>query len=314
VGVSGALPFIVRRLIAAIPVLLFVSAGTFWLGRFAPGDPVTVRAGPRANPEQIERVKTQLGLNDPIPVQYARYMSNFVQGDLGVSYRRQGRSISEIIFPKMWVSLRLNILPFILTYAIGVPLGIYTALRRGSWQDPAITSFLLFLSAVPTVVWMPIVVYLFVLRLDIIPTVGWNGFWSPSIILPTFVLTIGSFAGVARIVRISMIQVMGEDFIRTARAKGLQESVVVGRHILRNSLLVLSNGVIASLFALYAGSLFVEQGFGIPGLASETFAAISARDYDLFMAMTMIGAISFILANMVLDIVYTIIDPRIRYK
>jgi peptide/nickel transport system permease protein len=311
--VSGALPFIVRRIIAAIPVLLFVSAGTFALGRYAPGDPITVRAGPRANPEQIARVKQSLGLNDPIPVQYARYMSRFVRGDLGTSYRRQGLAVSEIIFPKMWVSLRLNILPFILTYLIGVPLGIYAALKRGHWQDPAITSVLIFLAAVPTVVWIPPLLYLLVLKLGWIPTVAWNGLFSPSIILPTFVLTIGSFTGVARVVRISMIQVMGEDFIRTARAKGLREATVVTRHILRNSLLVLSNGIVASLFALYAGSLFVELGFGIPGIGRETFESISGRDYDLFMALTMIGAISFILTNLVLDIVYTIIDPRIRY-
>lgn len=310
---SGALPFIVRRLIAAIPVLLFVSAATFWLGRFAPGDPVTVRAGPRANPEQIERVKTQLGLNDPIPVQYVRYMSKFVRGDLGESFRRQNRAVSEIIFPKMWVSLRLNIVPFILAYLIGVPLGIYSALKRGSWQDPTVSSVLLFLAAIPTVVWIPVLVYLFVLKLHWIPTVAWNGLFSASIILPIFVLTIGSFAGVARTVRISMIQVMGEDFIRTARAKGLRETTIVSRHILRNSLLVLINGIIASLFSLYAGSLFVELGFGIPGLGRETFDAISGRDYDLFMALTMIGAIGFILTNLVLDIVYTIIDPRIRY-
>ncbi len=310
---SGALPFIVRRLLAAIPVLFVVSAGTFFLGRYAPGDPVTVRAGPRANPEQIERVKQQLGLNDPVPVQYVRYMSRFVRGDLGVSYRRQGRAVSEIIFPKMWISAQLNVVPLLLTYLIGIPLGIYSALKRGRWQDPTISGVLLFLAAVPTVVWIPILVYVFVLRLHWVPTVAWRGVFSPSIILPVFVLTIGSFAGVARVVRISMIQVMGEDFIRTARAKGLRESTVISRHILRNSLLVLSNGVIASLFALYAGSLFVELGFGIPGIGRETFEAISGRDYDLFMALTMIGAISFILANLVLDIVYTIIDPRIRY-
>ena len=311
---SGALPFIVRRLLAALPVLLFVSAGTFALGRYAPGDPITVRAGPRANPEQIERVKESLGLNDPVPVQYARYMGKFVRGDLGESYRRQGLAVSEIIFPKMWVSFQLNIVPFILTYLIGVPLGIYSALKRGRWQDPAISGLLLFLAAIPTVVWIPILVYLFVLRLDVISTVAWKGVFSTSIILPVFVLTIGSFAGVARVVRISMIQVMGEDFIRTARAKGLRESTVVSRHILRNSLLVLINAVIASLFSLYTGSLFVELGFGIPGIGREMFESISGRDYDLFMALTMIGALSFILANLVLDIVYTIIDPRIRYS
>ncbi len=310
---SGALPFIIRRLLAAIPVLFLVSAATFALGRFAPGDPVTVRTGGKVSPERVEAIRESLGLNDPVPVQYLRYMGKFLRGDFGESYRRQGREVSEIIFPKMWVSAQLNVVPFFLAYLIGVPLGIYSALKRGSWQDPAITSILLFLSAVPTVVWIPMLVYVFVLRLDLIPTVGWNGIFSTSIILPIFVLTIGSFAGVARVVRISMIQVMGEDFIRTAHAKGLRSSTVVSRHILRNSLLVLANGIIASLFSLYAGSLFVELGFGIPGIGREMFEAISGRDYDLFMALTMIGAISFILANLVLDIIYTIIDPRIRY-
>ncbi len=310
---SGALPFIIRRLLAAIPVLFLVSAATFALGRFAPGDPVTVRTGGKVSPERVEAIRESLGLNDPVPVQYLRYMGKFLRGDFGESYRRQGREVSEIIFPKMWVSAQLNVIPFFLAYLIGVPLGIYSALKRGSWQDPAITSILLFLSAVPTVVWIPMLVYVFVLRLDLIPTVGWNGIFSTSIILPIFVLTIGSFAGVARVVRISMIQVMGEDFIRTAHAKGLRSSTVVSRHILRNSLLVLANGIIASLFSLYAGSLFVELGFGIPGIGREMFEAISGRDYDLFMALTMIGAISFILANLVLDIIYTIIDPRIRY-
>jgi peptide/nickel transport system permease protein len=312
--VSGALPFIVRRLIAAIPVLLFVSAGTFWLGRFAPGDPVTVRAGPRANPEQIERVKTQLGLNDPIPVQYARYMSKFVQGDLGESYRRPGRKISEIIFPKMWVSFQLNVVPFFLTYLMGVPLGIYAALNRGKWQDPTLVSVLLFLSSVPVVVIMPLLVWVFVLKLDIIPTVGWDGFFSPSIILPIAVLTVPSLSGIARVVRVSMIQVMGEDFIRTARAKGLRESTIVNRHILRNSLLVLINGVVLSLFSLFSGTLFVELGFGIPGIGREAYESIGSRDYDMFMALTMISAFSFIVANLVLDILYTIIDPRIRFN
>ncbi len=310
---SGALPFIIRRLLAAIPVLFLVSAATFALGRFAPGDPVTVRTGGKVSPERVEAIRESLGLNDPVPVQYLRYMGKFVRGDFGESYRRQGREVSEIIFPKMWVSAQLNIIPFFLAYLIGVPLGIYSAIKRGSWQDPTITSLLLFLSAVPTVVWIPMLVYVFVLKLDLIPTVGWNGIFSTSIILPIFVLTICSFAGVARVVRISMIQVMGEDFIRTARSKGLRESTVISRHILRNSLLVLANGVIASLFSLYAGSLFVELGFGIPGIGREMFEAISGRDYDLFMALTMIGAISFVLANLVLDIVYTVIDPRIRY-
>ncbi|MFN8556108.1 MAG: ABC transporter permease [Dehalococcoidia bacterium] len=310
---AGALPFIIRRIIAALPVLVFVSAATFWLCRYAPGDPITVRAGPRANPEQAERIKTQLGLNDPIPVQYVRYMGNVLRGDLGESYRRQGLKVSEIIFPKMLVSLQLNIIPFILTFVVGIPLGIYAALRRGTWQDPALVSVLLLFASIPTLVMIPPLVWLFALKLKLAPTSGWHGIFHPAIILPMVVLTVPSFAGITRVVRISMIQVMGEDFVRTARAKGLRESIVLTRHVLRNALLILVNGVIYGLFTLFSGTLFVEIAFGIPGMGRETYESIGARDYDLIMAVTLISATSFILANLVLDIAYTIIDPRIRY-
>lgn len=311
---SGALPFIIRRMLAAIPVLLFISAAAFALGRYAPGDPITVRAGGRANPEAVERIRENLGLNDPIPVQYVRYMSKFLRGDLGESYRRPGTKITEIIGPKMWISFQMNIYPFFLTYMLGLPLGIYLALRRGSWQDPALSSVLLFLSSIPSVVMIPVLVNIFATRLNWLPTTGWHGIFDKTIILPTIVLTVPALSGIARVVRISMIQVLAEDFVRTARAKGLKESTVINVHVLRNSLLILINGIIGSLFALFSGTLFVELGLGIPGLGREAYESIGSRDYDLFMALTMIGAFSFILANLVLDILYTVIDPRIRYS
>jgi peptide/nickel transport system permease protein len=188
------------------------------------------------------------------------------------------------------------------------------AFKRGQWQDPTIVSILLMLASIPTVVMIPILVNLFSTRWHLVPTTGWHGIFSRTIILPVIVLTIGSFAGIARVVRISMLQVMGEDYIRTARAKGLRESTVIGTHMLRNSLLVIINGVITSLFFLFSGTLFVEIGFGIPGLGREAYDSIGSRDYDMFMALTMFSAIAFVLANLVLDILYTIIDPRIRYS
>ena len=310
---TGALPFIIRRILAAIPVLFFVSAATFALGRYAPGDPIAVRAGPRADPAQIERIKTNLGLNDPVPVQYVRYMGKFLRGDLGESYRRPGIQISEIVFPKAWVSLRLNLLPFLLEFAIGVPLGVYLALHRGRWQDPALTTFLLMLASTPVFVTIPLLTEVLARRLGVVPTTGWDGIFSASNIIPVVILTLPALAGVARTVRISMLQTMGEDFVRTARAKGLRESVVISRHILRNSLLILINGIILGLIFLYTGSFFVENLLGIPGLAKEAYESIGARDYDLFMALTLFSAILFIVANLLLDIAYTIIDPRIRY-
>jgi peptide/nickel transport system permease protein len=310
--VTGVLPFVVRRLLAAIPVLLIVSAATFFIARYAPGDPVTVRAGPRASDEQIERIKENLGLNDPVPVQYVRYMGRLLRGDLGESYAKPGFTVGEIIFPKMKVSLELNLYPFFLVYLLGIPIGIYMALRRGRWQDPALTVFLLVMAAIPVFVMIPAMQWLFSLKLGWLPVGGWDGLFSTRVIMPTIVLTLPGIAGIARLTRISVIQVLGEDFVRTARAKGLSEWTVINRHTLRNALLPLTNGVILGLFFLFSGTLFVETLFGIPGVGREALASIGSRDYDLFMALTMISATAFVLANMVLDIVYTIIDPRIR--
>jgi len=305
-------PFLVRRLLAAIPVLIVISATCFVIFRFAPGDPVTVRAGPRASQEQIERVKQNLGLNDPVVVQYGRYMGRLLRGDLGESYKRPGYTVKEIIFPKMWISFQLNLLPFFFIYLLGIPVGIYMALRRGTWQDPTMTTSLLLFSAIPVLVMVPFLQWLFALKLGWLPPGGWNGILSKSIILPTIVLTVPGIVGIARLTRISVIQILSEDFIRTARSKGLSENVVINRHTLRNALLPLSNGVILGMLGLFSGTYFVELLFGIPGIGRESYESIGSRDYDMLMAFTIIGASTFILAQMVLDIVYTIVDPRIR--
>jgi len=310
--VTGVLPFVIRRLLAAIPVLLVVSAATFFIGRYAPGDPVTVRAGPRASEEQIERVKESLGLNDPVPVQYVRYMGKLLRGDLGESYMRPGFTVWEIMKPKIWVSLQLSLIPFFLVYLLGIAIGIYMALRRGHWQDPTATISLLLVSAVPSFVLIPALQWLFALKLGWLPVGGWDGIFSKRIIMPTIVMTIPGVVGIARLTRISVIQVLGEDFIRTARAKGLPGWTVVGRHTLRNALLPLTNGIIAGLIFLYSGSLFVETLFGIPGINREALGSIGSRDYDFFMAITMIGATGFVVANILTDIMYSIVDPRIR--
>src|SRR5579883_1559955 len=145
---NGPLPFIIRRVLAAIPVLLFVTAGTFFLGRYAPGDPIVVRTGGHATPEQVQRIRQQLGLNDPIPVQYVRYMTNLAHGDLGTSLRHPGIKISELVFPKLWVSTQLLIIPTILTFALGLPIGVFCALWRGTWRDPTTIGSLLLVAAI----------------------------------------------------------------------------------------------------------------------------------------------------------------------
>lgn len=311
---SGALPFIIRRILAAIPVLFFVTAGTFVLGRFAPGDPIQVRTGGRASRAQVERIRRDLGLNDPIPVQYGRYMVNLAHGDLGQSLRHPGVSVSELIFPKIGVSAQLLLLPTLLVFLIGIPLGVYSATRQGHWQDPLTITSLLVLAAIPEVLLIPLLQVIFAIKLGWLPVGGWDGIFSSRIILPAIVLTIPSFAGIARLVRASVLQVLSEDFVRTARAKGLAERVVLMRHVTRNGMLPIVTAVIYALFGLLAGDFFVETLFGIPGVAREAISSIGSRDYDEFMALTILGAVAFIIANLLLDIIYTIIDPRIRYS
>lgn len=311
---SGAFPFIIRRILAAIPVLLFVTAGTFFLGRYAPGDPIQVRTGGHASPQQIQRIRQNLGLNDPVYIQYARYMDNLLHGDLGESLRHPGVQISELVFPKIWISTQLVFLPTILVFFVGIPIGLYCALRRGHWQDPTIIASLFFVAALPEVLVIPLLQVIFSVKLGWLPSGGWDGFFSTRMILPSIVLTVPGFAGIARLSRTSVLQVMSEDFVRTARAKGLAESVVLMRHIVRNAMLPIATAIIYALFGLISGDFFVETLFGIPGIAREAITSIGSRDYDEFMALTILGAVTFIAANLILDIVYTLIDPRIRYS
>lgn len=310
---TGALPFIIRRILAAIPVLFFVTAVTFALGRFAPGDPIVVRTGGRATPAQVQRIRQNLGLNDPIPVQYGRYMLDLLHGNLGESLRFPGISIADLIFPKIWVSTQLLVLPTLLVFVIGIPLGLYSAVHRGEWQDPLTIASLLLVAAIPELLLIPILQVIFSVKLGWLPPGGWDGIFNTRTILPTIVLTIPGLAGIARLMRASVLQVFGEDFVRTARAKGLTEGVVLMRHVVRNAMLPIATSIVYALFSLFVGDFFVEFLFGIPGIGREALSSIGSRDYDEFMALTILGAVAFIVANLALDIVYTIIDPRIRY-
>jgi len=204
--VTGVFPFIVRRLLAAIPVVLLVTIATFWLGRCAPGDPITARTGGKASPETVARLKHQLHLDDNVAVQYVRYMSEVVHGDFGTSQRHVNQSVSSIIFPKMWISLQENIYPFFLTFLVGMPIGIYLALRRGHWQDPTVTTLLLVFAAIPVVILIPTLQVLFAAKWKLLPVAGWHGMFSRAIILPTVVLTV---LGIA----LSLVADLGERLV-----------------------------------------------------------------------------------------------------
>lgn len=320
---QGLASYIIQRLLWAPVILLFVSLVTFSLGRLAPGDYVRVQAGPRADPETIERIREERGLNDPIPQQYLRYLGDLFRGDFGKSVIYRGVDVEDVILPRLWVTVQYNALVLILTFAIGIPVGTWAALKRGTWLDPlAISTFLLFAS-VPVVVSIPVLQWLFAIKLGWLPSSGWEvreflggrleiGILSKRIILPVLILTLPGVAGIARYMRAQVLEVLDEDYVRTARSKGLPELTVVSRHVVRNALLPITTILGFELAALLAGSIFVETLLRIPGIGAYAFETIKSRDYDSMMAIVLIGATAFILANLLVDIAYSFIDPRIR--
>jgi peptide/nickel transport system permease protein len=319
--VQGLAGYIVRRLLLAPVTLLFVSFVTFALGRFAPSDYVEVLAGPQARPETIERIREARGLNDPVYEQYVRYMGNFLQGDFGDSVRYRGREVEDVILPRLWVTIQYNFIVLILTFAIGIPVGTWAAMKRGTWWDPlSIGTFLLFAS-VPVIISIPIFQWLLGSKLELLPVRGWQernvlgvevGIFSKQIILPVMVLTLVGLAGLARFMRAQVLDVLDQDFVRTAHAKGLAGRVVVARHVVRNALLPIATILGFELAALLSGSIILESLLGIPGIGQYAYESVGSRDYDSMMAIVLLGSTVFIVANLVIDVAYGFIDPRVR--
>lgn len=319
--------YIARRLLW-LPVILFiVSFIAFTLTRFGPGDPVAVAAGQIRDPVVLERVRAERGLDKSVVEQYWRWASRAVRGDFGESFQQQGFTVGELIYPKMWISAQLGIVAIAIVFGVGIPLGLLAARLSGTWLDPLIIGGLLSLRAIPSLVLIPPLIWLFAVQLDLLPSGGWGGglidiYWiggvlavpipDPHIYIPLVAFTLPGFAGVARLVRVTALEVQTEDFIRTARAKGLSESAVTWRHVFPNSMLPLITVVGFALASVLEGAFFVEILYGIPGIAQFTLQAALRRDYDVIMATTVIFAGVFIVMNLVVDIAYGFVDPRIR--
>ena len=305
--------YIVRRLIWTPVLLLIVCFITFALTRFGPGDPVQVLMGQYNNPATVERIRHEQGLDKPMVVQYGIYIKNVFQGDFGESYQYRGRGVGELIPRRMWVSFQLASAAMLISILLGIPLGFYAALKQGSWLDTATVSVTLFFMSMPVFITAPGLLIIFALWLDILPTHGWGGFFDTRIIMPALVMGVPGIAGLTRLTRASTLEVISQDYVRTARAKGLREFVVRYRHILRNALIPLFTVVGLSLASLLGGAFIVEFYFGIPGIGLLTIESIFARDYNIIMAMVLIIATAFVIANLIVDVGYRFIDPRIRY-
>lgn len=320
---AGLATYIIRRLLLLPVILLIVSFATFALGRYAPADYVEIQAGPRAQPETIERIREERGLNDPVPVQYVRYLGNVLTGDLGVSTHPQGFPVEDVIFPRMWISLQYNAVVLVLTFAIGLPVGTWAALRRGTWQDPLSIGVFLLFASVPVLISVPLLQWLFAVKLGVLPSGGWSeaeyfgvelGIFSKHAVLPVLALTLPGVAGIARYMRGQVLEVLDQDFVRTANAKGLKAGTVVTRHVARNALLPIVTILGFELAALIGGSIFIETLLGIPGIGLLAFESIKSRDYDTITAIVLVGSTIFVLTMLLVDIVYGFIDPRIRVE
>ncbi len=304
--------YITRRLIWLPVILLIVSFITFMLGRFGPGDPVEILLGQHSDPKVVERIREQRGLNDNVMVQYGRYLGNVVRGDFGESFKYRGRSVGELLKKKMWVSAQLNIAALIISVGLGIPIGLFAALKQGTAWDTTSVVFTLFGQSIPVFLTAPTLLLIFALKLDILPTHGWGGFFDTRIILPAVAMGIPGVAIITRMTRASTLDVISQDYIRTARAKGLTEGAVRRSHILRNSMIPVVTMLGFSLAGLAFTSFIVERFFGIPGVGNLFIESIFARDYPIINAVIIIGTTMFVAANLVVDLIYPVMDPRIR--
>ena len=303
---------VARRLLWLPFILLIVTFITFVLGRYGPGDPVEVLMGQHNNPDVVQRIREERGLNDNIFIQYGRYLQNVSHGDFGESFKYRGRTVGELLRKKMWVSAQLSFAAMIISVGLGVSIGLFAAMKQGTVWDIIAVSATLVGQSIPVFVMAPVLLMVFALKLDILPTHGWGGFFDTRIILPAFAMGIPGIASFARLTRTSTLEVLGQEYIRTARAKGLPEAVVRRRHILRNALIPIVTTMGFILAGLAFTSFIVEIFFGIPGVGRLLIEAIFARDFPVINAVTLIGTTMFVLAMLLVDLIYPLLDPRIR--
>lgn len=309
--------FFIRRLVTLVPTLVFVSMLIFGLQQLLPGDPAQILAGEDQNPELIAQLRAQMHLDEPLPVQYGYWMAGVLQGDLGES-ARTGQPVLELILQKLPVTLELALLSMAIALLIALPAGVISAVKRGSVWDHSATVLGLSGLSMPNF-WLGILmILLFSVELGWLPA---SGYVSPleslrenlaAMIMPAFVLGTGIAAVLMRHTRSSMLQVLAADYVRTARAKGLRERVVVVKHALRNALTpVITLGAL-ELGTLLSGAVLTEQVFTIPGFGKLIIDAVFNRDYAVVQGVVLVTATAYILLNLLADMAYFVFNPRLR--
>jgi peptide/nickel transport system permease protein len=309
--------YTIRRLILAIPVMLIVATAVFVLLHFAPGDPVGVMLGPDASEEQRMELRHKLGLEDPLPVQYVRWLSHAVRGDLGTSLFLD-KPVTSALVERAQPTILLGLMSLVVALVLGLISGVLAAYRRGSWLDLTMMGGAMVGIAVPSFVMGLLLMFVFAVHLRWLPVAGYKplseGLW-PSmryLILPAITLGAGQSAFLGRMTRSMLLDVMGQDYVRTARAKGLTEQVVILRQVLRNAFVPLLTIIGLMFAALMSGAVVTEQIFDIPGMGRLLIQAVVRRDFPLVQGAVLVIAALYVLINLAVDILIGVVDPRIQ--
>lgn len=315
--------YIFKRFINLMPVIIVISICLFGIIKLTPGDSVGSNLDPRATAEQKAAERERLGLNDKIHIQYFKWAGRTIKGDFGESSLYK-KPVKEVVPKFIWNSFMLNVSVYIFAFLISIPVGIICAVKRNSKTDSFWTVFSIIGISAPSFFFGLILIYIFSIKLDILPINGMITTGSTEtglarikdiiyhMVLPAIVLTIGSLASLVRYVRTSMIDVISQDYIRTARSKGLKEKVVIYRHAFRNALIPIVTLVGLTIPGLFSGAVILEKVFVWPGIGNVLMDAISNRDYNLVMALNMFFAMLTLAGNLLADIGYALVDPRIK--
>ena len=312
------LAYMIRRVLATIPVMVIVAMFVFSLLYIAPGDPAAVIAGDQASPADVERIRQSLGLDRPFLVQFAEWSWRLVHADLGRSIFTN-LPVTTMIAQRIEPTFSLMIITLILSVTIAVPIGVLAAWKAGTWIDRGIMAFAVFGFSVPVFVVGYLLAYFFALQLEWLPVQGYTPFsqglwpWLENLILPSIALGCVYIALIARITRATMLEVLQQDYIRTARAKGLGQNPILFIHALKNASVPIVTVIGIGIALLIGGAVVTESVFAIPGLGRLTVDAILRRDYPVIQGVVLLFSFVYVLVNLGIDLIYTVLDPRIRY-
>ncbi|MCK6449337.1 MAG: ABC transporter permease [Alphaproteobacteria bacterium] len=310
--------FMARRLLASIPVIVVVAAFVFLLLHIAPGDPAAIIAGDIATEAQIQSIRVRLGLDQPLHVQFFQWAAHLVRGDLGTSIF-SNLPVSRLIGQRLEPTIALTVLTMIFAIVVAVPIGVIAAWRAGTWIDRSIMGFAVLGFSVPVFALGYFLIWVFAVRLEVLPVQGYQplsaglGKFLESILLPSLALGIVYIALIARMTRASMIEVLSQDYVRTAHAKGLSQLPILLIHALKPASVPIVTTIGIGVALLLGGVVVTESVFNIPGLGRLTVDAILHRDYPVIQGVILVFAVIYLAINLAVDLIYTVLDPRIRY-